>query len=175
MGINFRHQLNEVPSIPGYAPTVPAILSQSNEYTYTGDAETIDINGSTINVPKGFFGPGATFKFTMAGYRTGTADAATITILIGATTVLTLALPSNTAVDFLGEFYVAAHTDFAHQNCWGYILSQTVLSVMDQAQTTASTVQDVVLKAQVTLASASDEIFIKYCKVEYWQIEEDNT
>ena len=148
---------------------VPVIISQSNTASYTGDAETIAITGSNITVPKGKFLPGATFRFTLAGSRTGTAGALTLLITIGSTTVITIACPSNTATDWLAQFTVSEHTDFANQNCTGYFMQPaTTYVALDYAAATVDVSQEVIIQAKATLANASDEVYVNYVLVEYW-------
>lgn len=171
MGINNRFNV-DTPIPPGASLVVPTIISQSNEASYTGDAETIDVTGSKIVVPRGYFAPGTTFRFTLGGSRTGTAGAATALIDINGTTAITIAIPSNTAVDWMAEFIVSAHTDFAHQNCLGrvFVNSASTYVAVDYAAATVNVSQESTIKARLTLANGSDEVTCNYCLVEYWKV-----
>lgn len=167
---NFQF-IEPLPLWPGLRPTVPIIISQSNVESHTGDAETIDITGGKITVPQGFFGPGATFRFVFHGRRAGTAGAVTMLIDINGTTVATLAVPTNTAVDFGGEFIISEHTDMAHQNTSAHIYtSATVLSAYDYAAATVNVSKESIIKLQATVANASDDVYIEYVRAEYWKI-----
>lgn len=161
----------DIQKIPGYAAVIPTIISQSNVASYTGDAETIAVTGSRIVVPQGFFGPGATFRFTMAGSRTGTAGAATIYIYINATSAISLAVPTNTAVDWTATFLISEHTNMANQNCFGIVhASATVLSISDYAAATVDVSAESTIQAKLVLANGSDEVTCNYVLVEYWKV-----
>ena len=94
--VNFTKELNLWPGLVGYLPT---IVAQGNPNQTHAAASTVDVTGASITVPKGHFGPGTGFRFTLAGSRTGTAGAATLLIDINGTTAITIAVPTNTAED----------------------------------------------------------------------------
>ena len=152
----------------GLKEVVPVIIAQSNVESHTGDAETIVVTGSAIVVPKGFFRPGATFRFTLAGSRVGTAGAATLLITIGSTTVISIALPSNTGTDYVAQFTVSEYTDFAHQNCFGWVTQNAVATAQDYAAATVDVSQEVTIQAKATLANGSDDVYVEHVMVEYW-------
>lgn len=159
--------------MPGKAGYLPTIIAQCNTASHTGDAETISLTGGRIVVPKGFFAPGTTFRFTMFGNRAGTAGAVTLLIDINGTTVSTLAIPTNTAVDYMAQFTISEYTDFAHQRTSAFIAtSATVLSAFDQDVGTVDVSQETVITAKMTVANASDDGYVNYLLVEYWQIPE---
>jgi hypothetical protein len=166
--INFT---NNLPMFPGLAAAVPLIIGQNAvEQTHVA-ASTIDVVGGSVVVPQGYFCPGSTFRFTLAGSRAGTAGAATLLVVIGSTTAISIAIPTNTAVDWTAQFTVTEHTGFAHQHCYGHILtSATVLSAMDYASATVDVSQQTTIKLQQTLASASDTLVIDHVLIEYWKL-----
>ncbi len=156
---------------PGVSAVIPTIIGQSFVESTTGDAETIDITGSKITVPKGHFSPGTVFRYTMAGTRTGTAGAATIILDINGTDVISVAIPTDTAVDWWAQFTIAEHTDFAHQGGAGIILtSATVLSALDVVTGTVNVSNQSVIKAQMTLANAADSVTCSYVLIECWRV-----
>lgn len=164
---------HEIPIIPGYTAYLPTVIAQSNVESHTGDAETIVVTGSEIVVPKGVFSPGTTFRFTVAGNRTGTAGAATFLIVINSTTAISLAIPTNTAVDYKGVFTVSEYSNFAHQHCTAQIdTSATVLSAFDYAAATVNVSEETTIEMKVTLANASDDIYVEYVLVECWNVPE---
>jgi hypothetical protein len=168
--INFTKPL---PLWSGVSAAIPMVVAQSNVASTTGDAETIDVTGSSLTIPKGFFAPGMAFRFTLAGSRTGTAGASTIVIDINGTDVISLAVPTNTAVDWTAQFVVCEHTNFKNQNCFGTVhASATVLSISDYAAATVDVSEETVIKAQMTLANASDSVTCSYVLVECWIVEE---
>jgi hypothetical protein len=166
----FSHDL---PIPPGYAAYVPIILAQSSVESHTGDAETIDVTGSKVSLPRGFFSPGSTIRYTLYGYRAGTAGAVTILVTINNTTSATLAVPTNTAVDFKAVLTISQYGNMAQQKWSAEILtSATVLSAFDQGTGTVDVSAGAVIKAQMTVANASDDGYIENVRVEYWNIPE---
>lgn len=156
---------------PGITAAIPMLVLQSNTVSTTGDAETIDVTGSEITIPKGFFAPGTTFRYTLYGSRTGTAGAATILVDLGGTTIATIAIPTDTAVDWKAVIEISEHTDFAHQNVSETVLtSATVLSAYDTATGTVNVSNDITMKAQMTLANASDSVTCNHVRLECWQL-----
>ena len=161
----------DLPLWAGLTAALPMVILQSNETSTTGDAETIDVTGSSITIPQGFFAPGTTFRYTLYGSRTGTAGAATILVDIAGTTVATIAIPTDTAVDWKAVIEIAAHTDFAHQNVSETVFtSATVLTAYDTATGTVNVAGDVTMKAQMTLASASDSVTCSHVRLECWKL-----
>ena len=167
-------EAHDVPFLPGYSGYVPLILQQSHTVSHTGDAETIDITGSNITVPKGHFAPGVSFRWTMSGSRAGTAGAATLLIVLGATTAISIAIPSNTALDWYAQFTVSCYQDMAHQRCFGLVAvnGATTYVAVDDAAATVDVSQEITIKAQATLANASDDIYVNHVMVETWQVPE---
>lgn len=165
---------HDIVFLPGYTSYVPTILAQSNVESATGDAETIDITGSSVTFAKGIFSPGTAIRYTMAGTRGGTAGAATLAILIDATTAISIVVPSNTALDFVAQFTICQHTDMKHQNCFGEIKvnGATTYVAVDYAAATADVSQGTTIKAQATLANGADTVAIEYVLVECWQVPE---
>ena len=165
---------HDVPFLPGYTGYVSLILKQTHTVSHTGDAETIDITGSDITVPKGHFAPGTSFRWTMSGSRAGTAGAATLLIIIGATTALSIAIPSNTAVDWNAQFTVCCYENMAKQRCFGEVKvnGATTYVAVDDAAATVDVSQEITMKAQATLASASDDIYVNHVMLETWQVPE---
>jgi len=163
--------LNNFPLFGGLRATAPMIIGQyATEQTH-GAASTIDVTGGGIVVPKGFFGPGSTFRFTVYGSRTGTSGAATLLVDINGTTAVTLAIPTNTAVDFLWQGIVHEVGDLAHQqNSAICFASATVLSAMDYNASAVNVSENSVIKLRQTLASASDTLVIDYILIEYWKL-----
>ena len=163
----------EFPAWNGITPSIPVILLQSNTASTTGDAETITITGSQITVPKGHFSPGTTFRYTFYGSRTGTAGAATIQIDLNGTTVSTIAIPTNTAVDWMAQITISEHTNFKNQNVSELVFaSATVLSAQDIATGTVDVSGDTVMKGQMVLANASDSVTCNYVLLEAWKVDE---
>ena len=163
--------LNNFPMFGGLRATAPMIIGQyATEQTH-GAASTIDVTGGGIVVPKGYFCPGSTFRFTVYGSRTGTAGAATLLVDINGTTAVTLAVPTNTAVDFFWQATVHEVTSFASQHNVALCLaSATVLSAMDYNASTVNVSETSTIKLQQTLASASDTLVIDYLVIEYWKL-----
>jgi hypothetical protein len=174
MGINSRFNEDSQP-IPGYSAAVPIILSQSNTQSYTGDAETISITGTKIVCPMGMIRPGSTFRFTLIGERTGTAGALALLIDINGTTAVTLTLPANAADEFMASFIVSFHTNNKKQNCHGIVyqgVATTEAFVSDYAAATVDVNAGATIQAKATLANGSDEVYVYYALVEYWQVKE---
>jgi len=163
--------LNNFPLFGGLRATAPMIIGQyATEQTH-GAASTIDVTGGGIVVPKGFFGPGSTFRFTVYGSRTGTAGAATLLVDINGTTAVTLAIPTNSAVDFFWQATVHEVGDLAHQqNVALCLASATVLAGMDYNASAVNVSETSTIKLKQTLASASDTLVIDYIMIEYWKI-----
>lgn len=163
--------LNSFPLFGGLRATAPMIIGQyATEQTHAA-ASTIDVTGAGIVVPKGYFCPGSTFRFTVYGKRTGTAGAATILVDINGTTAVTLAIPTNTAVDFYAQFIVHEVGDFAHQqNSALCLASATVLAATDYNASAVNVSETSTIKLRQTLASASDTLVIDYIMIEYWKI-----
>jgi hypothetical protein len=167
MGINNRFN-TDTPIMVGANPVVPVVIAQSCVETTTGDAETVTITGSSITVPKGFFRPGCAFRFTIAGSRSGTAGAMTLLIVIGSTTVISIALPSNTATDYVAQFIIMEHTNFKNQKCFGMVFQNGQSVAQDYATATVDVSDEIVIKAQMTNANASDDIYAECVLVENW-------
>ena len=162
---------NDFPLFGGLRGTAPMIIGQYAEEQTHAAATTIDVTGGGIVVPKGYFGPGTTFRFTVYGSRTGTAGAATILVDINGTTAVTKAIPTNTAVDFYMQLMVHEVGDFAHQQNSAIVFaSATVLSGMDYNASAVNVSETSTIKLKQTLASASDSLVIDYIMIEYWKL-----
>lgn len=164
---------HDIPIVSGYSAYLPIILAQSNVESHTGDAETIDVTGSKIVFPKGEFGPGSTIRYTLYGYRAGTAGAVTLLIDINGTTSATLAVPTDTAVDFKVVLTISQYGNMAKQKWSAEIrTSATVLSAFDQSTGTVDVSTGATIKARMTVANASDDGYIENVLVEYWNVPE---
>jgi len=162
--------IQDFPLWPGLKPAIPMIVAQGTTQTSeAGSATTKDIAGSLVTVPKGYFEPGTTFKFTLAGTRSGTAGATTLLIAIGSTTVISIACPANTAVDWMAEFWITEHTNLKMQRCFGRFLMETEDAAVDYADGTVDVSNEVVIKARMTNASNSDVSYCNFVMVECWK------
>ena len=160
--------LQDLPIMPGYSATVPLIVGQSTTQTSQAGAATSDVTGSSINIPKNFFGPGATFRFTLGGTKTGANNAMVVHVSLGGTQVISLSADDASAVDWAATIIVAAKTTAA-QRCIGTLDCLTAAPVADYAAGTVDMQAGGIIKAQIQSAHANDTVTCEYCLVEYWQ------
>ena len=166
--------LNQFPLFGGLKATVPMIIGQyAIIQTHAGATSTAitDVTGCGIVVPKDYFVPGSTFRYTVYGSRTGTNGAITLTVAINGTAAVALAIPTDTGVEFYSQFIVHETGDFAHQNNSAICLtSATVLAAMDYNASTVNVSQTSTIKLRQTVAVSGDALLINYILIEYWKI-----
>ena len=166
--------LNQFPLFGGLKATVPMIIGQYAIIQTLAGATTTDateVTGGRIVVPKDYFVPGSTFRYTVYGSRTGTNGAITLTMDINGTTAVALAIPTDTGVEFYSQFIVHETGDFAHQNNSAICLtSATVLAAMEYNASTVNVSQTSTLTLRQTVAVSGDALLINYILIEYWKI-----
>ena len=164
--VQFAHA---IPIIPGYEAVVPMVLAQSNPgFSLTSSTSATDVTGTLMNLPRGFMAPGSTVRYTLSGTRTGANDACTFTVVLNATTALSIAIPSNTTKDFVAEFTI--HQYSGGQVSFGTVMiNATTYMGMDNNTSTVSVASDDTIKVQATLTNGSDALAINFVSIEYWQ------
>lgn len=160
--------------MPGVAAYLPCIVKQSNKQTSMSSATTKDIyiddDGNTIfTIPNGYFGPGATFRATMGGTKSGTNAAFTIATILNGTTVGTATSDDATAVDWTATIILSAKT-FAVQHCISKLFSDTAdPDVQYDAGAVSCANADVTLKFQLG-GNSGDTVTVEYFLLEYWSV-----
>ena len=81
-----------------------------------------------------------------------------------------IALPSNTATDYVAQFVVTEDTSFASQKSFGWVTQNGIATAQDYATTAIDVSNEVVIQAKATLANGSDTIEVNYVMVEYWKV-----
>lgn len=154
--------------MPGIAAVIPTIISQSCVQTSQAGAATSDVTGSSVNIPKNHFGPGAAVRITMGGTKSGANAAMIVHISVGGTQVISLTADDASAVDWTAEFIIAAKT-LAAQSCIGTLNCLTAAPVADYAGGTVDMSQGGIIKAQIQSQHSSDTVTCEYVLVEYWE------
>lgn len=160
--------------MPGVSAYLPVIIKQTNKQTSMASATSKDIyiddDGKTVfTIPNGFFGPGATFKATMGGTKSGTNAAFTIATILNGDTIGTATADDTSAVDWTAEIILSAKT-FAVQNCISKLFLDTAdPDVQYDAGSTSCANKDSTLKFQLG-GNSGDTVTVEYFLLEYWQV-----
>lgn len=167
MGINERF-IGDSPAIPGVNAVVPQIVAQSTTQTSQAGAAASDVTGSKVVIPKGHFGAGVTFRYTLSGVLAGGNAKMKIHLYVGATAVLSIESDAVTAGDWMAQMTVCSK-GISSQACFGFHTVTTQDTVVDFAAATADTTGDVIIKAVIEGQNAGDTVTADYVLVEYWK------
>ncbi len=166
MTINERFR-EVIPSIYTIEPVIPSVVAQSTTQTSQAGAATSTVTGSTITIPAGEFPPGATFRFTLGGSKTGANAAMVVHISLGGTQVISLTADDASAVDWMAQFIISSMS-LTTQGCMGWFNALTADPVVDVASGTVDMTNGGVIKAQIQSQNASDTVVCNYVLVEFW-------
>lgn len=153
------------PEVTGLFGSLPTVVAQTNTQTSVTDTTATTVTGMKILIPQHEFQPGATYKFMLAGTKSGTAGNLNVQLFLNNTSVLSLTSSSSAAGDWRFEGYVSSIGP-AKQNCFGIFTQTTVASVFDYAAATVATVGDCPLKAVITQGN-TDTTTVEYGRIEY--------
>ena len=146
----------------------PIAISQTSTQTSQAGSGTLDVTGSVISLPAGWFGDKKTLHWSMAGTKTGANAAMIVTLYLRDAAVLTLTAPGVTAVQWYAEFTLYGYTDTAHQRGTGWFLSNAAALVVTTAASTKDLSAAQTAKAQIQSQNAGDTVTVEYCRVDHW-------
>jgi hypothetical protein len=155
-------------TLPNYTGGVPLIIAQGNTQTSQAGSGTKDVTGSSLSIAAGWLTAGKTIKYTLSGTKTGTNAAMIVILYLSDAAVMTLTAPGATAVDWQAEFIITEHTDGAHQNIVGRLLTNAAAVVVDYAAATKDVSGAVTMKCQIQSQNAGDTVTNEYVLVEHW-------
>jgi hypothetical protein len=165
MGINDRFYGDNM-GVQGISPVTPLVIYQS--ITAVAQAAVANKDVAAIHIPKGQFGPGATFRVTMAGTKSGANVAMAVALSIDSTAILTLTADDVTAVDWVAVMTITGGVNLKAQKAFGTLDLLTSAPVADYAAGTSDCTGEVVLRAQIYSGHTSDTITCEYILIEYW-------
>ncbi len=142
----------------------PIALEAKATTTYSAVNETEDIVLSKVNVPAKP-SPGLTYRFKLAGTKTGANAAMSVVLKLGSTAVMTIAADDGTAVDWYCEFTIIFEAA-NRQRVMGFFLADTADPGVDYAAGTVDCSAGVQLMAQVISGHASDTVTCNIVTVE---------
>ena len=169
MGINDRFtdlDLGKTPGISGFEKaTVPQVLYQSGASTATSGTDVSYPTG-VLTIPKGTIIPKSAFRIIMSGTKTNANGVMSVTLYLKDAAILTLSTAAATAADWIAEMVVVCSAGNA-QTAFGKLLANALAVVVDNVTATKNTTVDVVLKAGIAAANASDTVTCNYVRVEF--------
>lgn len=164
---------HDIPIMPGVAAYLPTIIRQTNKQTSMASATTkdvyIDDDGNTIfTIPVGYFGPGATFRATMGGTKSGTNAAFTLATILNGDTISTATADDTSAVDWTATVILSAKT-FAVQNCISKLFLDTADPDVQYDAGATNCAKESTLKFQLG-GNSGDTVTVEYFLLEYWKV-----
>ena len=145
---------------------VPSIENAGGTQTSQAGAATSTVTGSSVNVPNKPES-GLTYRIKVAGTKTGTNAAMKVHVKLGASQVLSLTAPGNTAVDWVAEATIRFET-YNVQKVAGYLLSNAAAVVADYAAAAVDCSAGAELLAQIQSQHASDTVTAEIVSIESW-------
>ena len=145
----------------------PEIVAGSNTtYTETSNDTVENCLASRVTVP-GRPPAGLTYRYKLAGTKTGANDNHTVLLVLNGTTLMTLTADDGTAVDWVAEFTVR-FTDSQTQKIMGYMVANTCDGEVDYATGAVDCTAETVLEVRITNTDASDTTTCEMLTCEKW-------
>lgn len=148
---------------------VSGVVRQSATQTSISSATATHVKGTTVNLHPGEAGDGLTFRYTLAGTKTGTNAAHTVALYIGSTAVCTSTADDTSAVDWQAEF-VVMFVNKAAQKVTARMLSDTADPDVQYDAGTVNCSAGISMDLRAT-SHASDTLTIEMVTVEKWTFE----
>lgn len=145
----------------------PSIANQSAKQTTPTTAVLTEVVGSKVYVHPRQAGDGLTFRWRLAGTKTGTTAAHTVALYINGTAVLTLTADDNTAVDWVADITVI-FVNISAQKAMGTLLSDTADPDVDYAAGTVDCSSGATLSIK-TNTTSTDTVTHEMVTVEKWE------
>lgn len=145
----------------------PEIVAGSNtQYSEASNDTVENCLASRVRVPAK---PpaGLTYRYKLAGTKTGANDNHTVLLVLDGTTIMTLTADDGTAVDWVAEFTVR-FTDSQNQKVMGYMVANTCDGEVDYAAGTVNCTAETVLEVRITNTDASDTTTVEMLTGEKW-------
>jgi hypothetical protein len=165
MGINDRFYADD-PTINALSPVTPLVVYQST--TQVSNAVVENKACANLRIPPGQLGPGATFRITMAGTKTGANVAMAVALVIDSTEVIALTADDVTAVDWVAVMTIVGGVNTKAQKAFGTLDLLTSAPVADYAAGTVDCSKEVVLRPSIYSGHTSDTITCEVITIEYW-------
>ena len=146
--------------------TIPEIAAAGCTQYTEGDASALKVADGLVNVPQKPTA-GLTYRFVLAGTKTGANAAHTVTLVLGGTTLMTLTADAATAVDWMAEF-VVRFVDATNQKVMGRLSSSGLDAIADYAAGTVDCSAGNDLCPYITAGNSSDEVTCEMVTVEKW-------
>src|SRR5574343_947923 len=125
------------------------------------------VQGSKVVLEAGEVTDGLTFRWSLAGTKTGTNTAHTVTLVIDSTTVMTLTSDDATAVDWTAVFIMRCYGG-AVQKIMGTMNSNTTDCESDYAAGTSNLRPGATIAVYITSGNGSDTVTSELCITERW-------
>jgi len=139
-------------------------LSSGTTQTSQAAAGTSDVTGGSVEV-EAKPGPPLSYRFNLAGTKTGANAAAVIHLKLGATQVCSLTQDAGAAVDWAAEFIIN-FKDAKNQRIIGKLFEDTGDAEINYAAGTVDCTAGAVLKAQIESGHASDTVTCEMVTIE---------
>lgn len=125
------------------------------------------VYGSDYVLHPGEAQDGLTFRWTIAGTKTATNAAHTVTLVIDGSTVFTLTADDATAVDWVATIILRC-SGGAVQKIAGFMSSNTTDCEADYAAGTSALSAGATIGAYITAGNSSDTVTSEFCILEAW-------
>lgn len=145
---------------------VPQIVAAGGTQVSQAGADTSAVTESKVNVPSK---PpaGLTYRFKLAGTKTGANAAHTVTLVLGSTTLQTLTADAATAKDWVAEFTVRFNSANV-QKVMGLLSGDELDAICEYDAGAVDCSAGAALQCKVTSGHASDTVTAEMVTVERW-------
>lgn len=146
---------------------VPKVVAASSTTLTDATVAGTAIPASIINLLPGEAGEGLTFRFTLAGTKTGTNAAHIIYTYLGSTAIQTLTADDTTAVEWMATI-VVRFSSGAAQKVMGMLSKDTADPDVSYDAGTTSAIGGNTLKLVLAAGHTSDSVTCELITVERW-------
>ncbi len=147
----------------------PKIVKQMATTFTLASATATAITGMKLYLHPGEANAGLTYRFTMAGTKTGTNAAHTIIVDINGTTIMTQTADAASAVDWMSQITLV-FTGGATQRCMGLLISDTEDPDVQYDAGTVNTQGGATITLKAT-SHGSDSLTVNFGIIESWNYE----
>ena len=157
-------------NLPDYSGGLPVVIVQGTTQTSQAGVGTSDVTGTSLSLADGYFNANKALKWTIYGTITGGNAAKIIGLYIDNAMISSMTTQAATTGDFVAEFVMYEHTDYANQDVAGKLLNASDQDFEFDTDTTdfndggATTV-----KCQIQSQHAADTVTVESYRVEMWE------
>ena len=144
----------------------PVFIEAATMKQYSATNGTTNITEAQVNIPAKP-DSGLTYRIRMTGTKTGANATMTVSLLLGATEVITLTADAVTASDWVAEFMLRIK-DATNQKVSGFYLQDTEDPDVNYADGTVNLGAGAALIPRITSSHGSDVVYCEACTVEAW-------